>query len=140
MTTVSRTIEIAASPEHCWDALKDFGAIHQRLAAGFIISTNLIANDVREITFATGVVLKERLVGIDDNEMRFAYTVIEDPVGITHHNGSVQIIHGADPTRCNMVWITDVLPDELGEIVGALMDAALAAIKQTLEEGVQLTG
>lgn len=135
MTTVSRTIEIEASAEHCWDALKDFGAIHQRLAAGFVVEANLISDDVRMITFASGVVLKERLVGIDDDAMRFAYAVIEDPVGITHHNGSVQIFHSAEPGHCNMVWITDVLPDELGELVGALMDEGLTAIKQTLEAG-----
>lgn len=140
MTTIRRTIEIAANANDCWEALKDFGAIDKRLAAGFIVKTNLISNDVREITFASGVVLKERLVGIDDNTMRFAYTVIEDPVGITHHNGSVQISHSADPGQCTMVWITDVLPDELAEIVGALMDAALVAIKQTLEEGATLPG
>lgn len=138
MTTITRTIEIAASADHCWDALKDFGAIHLRLAPGFIVKTHLISEGVREITFASGVVLKERLVGIDDNSMRFAYTVIEDPVGITHHNGSVQIIGGADNSHCVMVWIADVLPDELGGIVAALMDEAFPVIKQTLEESAQL--
>lgn len=140
MTTVSRTVEIAASADHCWAAVKDFGAIHQRLAAGFIVEANLVSDDVREITFATGVVLKERLVGIDDDAMRFAYSVIEDPVGITHHNGSVQVIPGADRAHCTIVWITDVLPDELSEIVGALMDTALPAIKQTLEAGAHIPG
>lgn len=134
MTTIIRTVEVAASADHCWDALKDFGAIHQRLAAGFIVKTNLISHDVREITLASDVVLKERLVGLDENSMRLAYTVIEDPVGITHHNGSVQIIRGPDTAHCTILWITDVLPDEMGELVGALMDSALPAIKHTLED------
>lgn len=140
MATVSRVIEIAASANLCWDALKDFGAIHQRLAAGFIVKTQLISNDVRVITLSNDVVLTERLVGVDDNAMRLAYAVIEDPVGITHHNGSVQIIRGPDAAHCTIVWITDVLPHELGELVAGLMDSAVPAIKRTLEEGTSPSG
>lgn len=134
MTTVRRTVEIAASADHCWDALRDFGAIDRRLASGFVVKAELISDDVRVVTLANDVVLTERLVGIDDERMRLAYSVIEDPVGITHHNGSVQILPGADPSHCSIVWITDVLPHEFGDLVGALMDSALPAIKRTLEE------
>lgn len=133
MTSITRSTGIAASADHCWDALRDFGSIDKRLAVGFIVKTQLISNDVREVTLANGVVLKERLVGLDDDAMRLAYTVIDDQVGITHHNGSVQIIGGSDPAHCTILWITDVLPDGLSDLVGALMDTALAAIKQTLE-------
>jgi hypothetical protein len=137
MTTVTRSTAIAASADRCWDALRDFGAIDKRLAVGFIIKTQLISNDVREVSLANGVVLKERLVGLDDDAMRLAYTVIDDQVGITHHNGSVQIIPGADSAHCTILWITDILPDGLSDLVGALMDSALPAIKQTLEGEVR---
>lgn len=133
-------MEIAASADHCWDALKDFGAIDKRLAAGFIVKTELISDDVRVITLSNDVVLKERLVGIDEDTMRLAYAVIEDPVGITHHNGSVQIIRGTNAAHCTLVWIADILPHELGELVGAPMDSGLPPIKQTLEGAVQPSG
>lgn len=133
MTTITRSSAIAASPEHCWDALRDFGAIDTRLAVGFIVTARLLSDDVREVTMANGIVLKERLVGLDDDARRLAYTVIDNGVGITHHNGSVQIVAGADPAQCHILWVTDILPDELSELVGSLMDAALPAIKQSLE-------
>jgi hypothetical protein len=39
------------------------------------------------------------------------------------------------PMSCRFVWAIDVLPDELGDRVGQLMDAGLTAIKSTLEAG-----
>lgn len=46
------------------------------LAAGFIVDCQLPEPDVREVTFSTGAVTEERLVGVDDDAMRLAYTVI----------------------------------------------------------------
>lgn len=36
-------------------------------------------------------------------------------------------------TRCRFVWITDVLPDELAERLGELMDGGMRAMKRALE-------
>ncbi len=53
-------------------------------------------------------------------------------MGSTHHNASVEV-HPDGETRCRFVWVTDVLPDELAERTGALMDRGIAVIKETLE-------
>ena len=53
-------------------------------------------------------------------------------MGSTHHNASVEV-HPDGDARCRFVWITDVLPDELAERAGALMDRGIAVIKEALE-------
>jgi len=49
-----------------------------------------------------------------------------------HYNAVVQVI-AVDDGSGRFGWAIDVLPDELGARVGALMDVGLAAIKTTLE-------
>lgn len=133
MASLVREFGIDARAEDCWDALRDFGAVHQRLAPGFVTRLRLLSPTEREVTFCTGAVATERLVGIDDRSMRLAYTVVDSPLGSTHHNSSAQVIaDGAD--RCRFVWTTDVLPDELGGPIGALMDQGAPVIKKTLED------
>ena len=36
MATICKEILIDAPPEHVWDALRDFGALHERLVPGFV--------------------------------------------------------------------------------------------------------
>jgi Polyketide cyclase / dehydrase and lipid transport len=132
VATVIRKAAIEAPAEHSWAALRDFGALHERLAVGFVTSTTMVSDRDREVTFFTGAVARERLIGIDDEAMRLAYSVVEGPMGATHHNASAQIVPDG-PDRCTFVWITDVLPDELGDRTAGLMDAGLRAMKSALE-------
>jgi hypothetical protein len=134
MSSVTREVGIDASAEDCWDALRDFGAIHERLAPGFVTELRMLSPTEREVTFFSGAMATERLVGIDERSMRLAYTVVDSPLGASHHNASAQVIADG-PDRCRFVWTTDVLPDELGESIGALMDQGAAVIKRALEVG-----
>ena len=131
MATIIRHTVIDVAPADAWAALRDFGAVHERLAAGFVTACTLVAPDVRAITFVNGAAATERLVGVDDDACRLAYSVIESGLGFTHHNGAAQIVDDARGTR--FVWTTDVLPDDVAPTVAELMDAGLAAIKATLE-------
>jgi hypothetical protein len=131
MASICKEILIDAPPEHVWDALRDFGALHQRLVPGFVVAAEL-HGDVRVITFFNGAVAQERLVGTDDDARRLAYTVIDGPFAATHHNASAQVVAAPDG-RSRFVWVTDVLPHELAEPVSALMDRGLVTIKETLE-------
>ena len=40
MTTIRREIPIAASPEAVWSVIQDIGAVHTRLAPGFVVDTS----------------------------------------------------------------------------------------------------
>ena len=112
-----------------WDALRDFNAVHQRLAPGFLTECR-IEGDKRTLTFSNGMVATEQLVGIDERARRLSYTVVGGRAA--HHNASAQVF-AEGPNRTRFVWITDVLPDEVAVPIGAMMDQGVVAMKKALE-------
>lgn len=134
MTSIIRETGIATTPAAAWDALRDFGALHE-LARGFVTSTKLEDDRTRVVTFFNGATAREALIGIDEQARRIAWT-ITDLAGATHHNGSAQILADGDsPGRCRLRWVTDVLPDDVATRLGPMMDAGMVAMKQALESG-----
>jgi Polyketide cyclase / dehydrase and lipid transport len=132
MATIRRTLEISARPVDVWDALVDFGNVDRRVAAGFVRECQGNGHD-RVVTFANGAVARERLVGIDPEARRLAYTVVEGPLGSSHHQASVEVIDSpAGEDRCRLVWITDVLPDSLAERLAQMMDTGAEAMVRCL--------
>ena len=132
MASIRKEISIDARPADVWAALSDFGAVHQRLAPGFVTNTRLEADDIRVVTFVNGAVAREVLVDMDQETRRLVYTVVEGPLGSTHHNATAQVFGDGDG-RSRFVWIADVLPDDVAGTVGALMEQGIGVIKRTLE-------
>lgn len=128
MATIHREILIDAPAEAVWDAVRDVGAAHRRLVPGVLTDTRL-DGDARVVTFANGLVARELIVTIDDERRRLAYASVGGRA--RHHHASMQVLAAGGGAR--LVWITDVLPDELAEPIGALVEAGAAAMKRTLE-------
>lgn len=129
MASVYKEIQIDARPKDVWEAVRDVGAVHQRLVPGIVVDTRF-DGEARVVTFANGMVVRELIVTIDDEVRRFAYASVGGRA--THHNASIQVFaEGEDRTR--LVWITDVLPNELAASIGALVERGAAVMKQTLE-------
>jgi hypothetical protein len=131
MASIYKDTLIDAPAPEVWDALRDFGALHERLVPGFVVATEL-HDDVRTVTFFNGSVARERLIGVDDPTRRLAYSVIDGPLGSSHHNAAAQVFEEPGG-RSRFVWITDVLPDTLAGPTSALMDRGIAVIKETME-------
>ena len=128
MASIHREIVVDAAPEAVWDAVRDVGAIHTRLAREFVLDTRL-EGDTRLVTFAGGVVVRERIVDVDNGRRRLAYSVVEGQP--THHNASIQVF--PEPGgRSRIVWITDLLPNEIAEFIGGMMDQGCTAMMATL--------
>ena len=128
MATINKEIQIHAPPERVGEALRDVGALHTRLAAGFVTDTRTEGN-ARIVTFANGMVVREDIVAVDDAARRVAWAIVGQQ--FHHYNGAAQLFDDANGTR--FVWTTDLLPDELAPNVDEMMTAGIAAIKKTLE-------
>jgi carbon monoxide dehydrogenase subunit G len=129
MASITREVRIAASPEAVWDALRDLGALHTRLAPGFVHDTRL-EDGARTVTFANGVVAKELIVDVDEEARRLVWSAVGGR--LTHHNASAQVFADGDHTR--FVWIADLLPDEMAPAIATMIEHGLAAIQRALEQ------
>jgi hypothetical protein len=129
MATLRRQIAINASAGTVWSALRDFGAVHTRVAPGFLIRLEMDKGD-RIVTFFNGMVARERLVTIDDEDCRLVYSVVEGRP--THYSAAVQVFPEGDG-RSRVVWTIDLLPNDLAPAVGGMMDHATGFMKKTLE-------
>jgi hypothetical protein len=131
MASITKQVLIDAPSDEVWDALRDFGAVHERLAPGFVVDSCLDGG-ARVVTFFNGAVAREVLVAVDDDAHRLVYSVVESPLHSTHDNSSAQVFADADG-RSRFVWIKDVLPDELAPRIDELMEHGIDVVKQTLE-------
>lgn len=129
MASIQKERTIEATPEAVWDALSDWGAIHERLVPGFLVDTKLDGED-RIVTFFNGVVARERLVDRSNDERRLVWSIVDGPY--THHNGAAQVFAVEDGTS-RFVWTADLLPDELGQPTAEMMERGIETAKQTLE-------
>jgi Polyketide cyclase / dehydrase and lipid transport len=130
-STIRQEIVIEAAPEHVWAAVRDVGAVHRRLVPGHVVDTRL-DGDTRILTFPSGGVGRELIVGVDDEARRLAYAVVEGRMPLVHHHASFQVF-GEGASRRRLVWITDVLPHELAAEIRLRVERGAIVMKQTLE-------
>jgi carbon monoxide dehydrogenase subunit G len=129
MATVRKEARIDAPVEEVWDALRDWGAVHERLVPGFVVDARLDGAD-RIVTFFNGTTVKERFVDRDEERRRLVWATVSD--SLAHHNASAQVFDdGAGGTH--FVWIADFLPDEAAATFDQMMERGTAVLKETME-------
>lgn len=129
MASIRRQVVIDAHPDAVWDALRHWDALHERLAPGFVTACRRDGT-ARIVTFASGTVVREEILGCDDEHRRLAWTIVNGPY--THHNGAAEVLAEAGD-RARFVWTADLRPDALAEPTAQAMEQGLAAIKRALE-------
>jgi len=128
MASIRKEVQLSTPPEAAWDAFRDVGAVHTRVAPGFVTDCRMDGPD-RIVTFANGLTARELIVDVDDEARRLAYSARSER--LKHHSASFQVF--AEGAGCRIVWIADVLPHEAAAAVGAMMEQGVAAMRKTLE-------
>lgn len=134
MASITQEIHVNAPVDEVWDAVRDVGNIHKRLVPGFVADCRM-DGDARIVTFANGITVRELIVDLDEKQRRLVWSARGGR--LTHHNASLQVMAEGAGTR--IVWIADLLPNEMGEAIDAMVAAGMKAMKATLEAS-SLTG
>ena len=129
MALLRTEISIPAAPADVWDVIRDFAAGPLRMAPGFVVGCEA-DGDVRVVTFADGVVVRERFVELDDDERRIVYSLIGGSMQPDHDRAEMRVV--AEHGGCRFLWTRDLRPDELGPGVQAAMDRGAEVIGRTL--------
>jgi hypothetical protein len=128
MSSIHKEVLLDVAAERAWAALRDAGNAHH-LFADVLVDAKL-DGDVRTVKFKNGMVVRERIIDIDDQRKRIAYAAEGPP--FTHHSASMQVFAEADG-RSRFVWISDFLPASIAESVAPLVDEGCRALKRNLE-------
>jgi hypothetical protein len=129
MASIRKEIMIDVGVEPAWAALRRVGEPHTLFAP--VLAGAEIDGGIRTVRFANGMVVRERILDIDEENRRVAYAVV-DPQGMTFHHASMQL-EIAGPGRCAFVWITDFLPADAAAALQPLIDQGADALKRNLE-------
>jgi len=128
MASIHREVVVETGPDLVWDAIRDVGAVHERLAPGFVVDTRL-EEGARIVTFGNGVVARELIVDVDEAARRLVWSVVGGRM--THHNASLQVF--TEGAKSRVVWIADLLPNEVGPYIAGMIDQGMAVMKKTME-------
>lgn len=131
MASVRKEFVVKASPDHVWEAVRDVGQVHKRLAPGVLTDARL-EGGARVVTFANGLVVRELIVDLDDEHRRFSYAAVGGRT--SYHHASIQVLADGSES-CRIVWITDLLPAEMAAPIAALVEQGARAMTKTLEAG-----
>jgi carbon monoxide dehydrogenase subunit G len=140
MATIRKTILIDARPETVWSALRDVGALHTRLAPGFVTDVKMEESDgqrARVVTFGNGVVAREIIVSVEEEERRVVWSAVGGRM--THHNAAAQVF-AEGPKGTRFVWTADLLPDAIAPVIEGMIEQGMKAIKAAMERAERGAG
>ncbi len=129
MASIRKEIVVDNTPERVWDALRDVGKVHERVAPGFVVATQM-EEGARVVTFGNGMTARELIVSVDDDTRRVVWAVVGSP-RLSHHNASVQVF--PEGKGCRVVWIADLLPNDAAGDIAGMIEAGMRVMKPTLE-------
>ncbi|PTA42686.1 SRPBCC family protein [Micromonospora sp. RP3T] len=122
---------VDAPARQVWDAVADVGAVHRRLLPGRVADAR-IDGDVRILTMPDGHQVRELILGVDHDLRRMAYAVVEGQrLPLTYHHAAFQVLD--EGPRCRLVWLTDVLPHHMADVVRPRVERGITEMKAALE-------
>lgn len=129
MASIRKEILVQQNAKVAWDAIRDVGSIDKRLVPGFVVACRL-EGDSRYLTFGNGMSIREIIIDVDDASMRHSWSARGEP--FTHHNASIQV-YDLGNNACRLVWIADLMPNEIAPTVSDMIVNGLEIMKRTLE-------
>jgi len=127
MATIWWEQPIAAPAAKAWAALRRVDKAQELFAP--VLTDGVMEDDVRTVTFANGLVVRERIVAIDEQRQRLVYYVLGDM--FEHHSASMQILP-IDDLSCKFLWVSDFLPDERKKGVLSLVEQGARALAENI--------
>jgi mxaD protein len=105
---VVESVEIKASPDKVWAAIRDFDGLnkwHPGFSADQIVSGgNGQVGSVRKLTIKDGPSFTERLTAYDDAKHNYHYRIIESPLPITDYASIISVRPGHGDGMTEVIW------------------------------------
>lgn len=128
MATVRQHIRINRSPDDVWKVVSDAGAISSWFPG---IETSSASGSTRQCSMTGGVAIVEDIVTNDDELRRFQYRIVEGPMPVDYHLGTVDVLDDRDGSL--VIYSTEIEPGYGAEMMSQAFAGALQELKKQLE-------
>lgn len=128
MASIIKDVPLAVSAEKAWTLLRKVSAVHRAFPG--VVTDCVQDGDIRVVTFANGMVARERILGIDETYRRVAYTALGEH--FAHHSASMQVLDDGEG-RSRLFWASDFLPDAMEAKMRPLIEQGCEAFRRTVE-------
>jgi carbon monoxide dehydrogenase subunit G len=119
---------IAKNPDEIWKVLSDFGGLADYMPG---IDSCTVEGDVRTVG-TMGIVVKEQLVELDNDQRRLVYSVVESPMdNMISHLATITV--EAEGSGSHLTWEVAVEPDDLLGLFLPVYEGSVKALKQKFE-------
>ncbi|GAA4041697.1 SRPBCC family protein [Parerythrobacter jejuensis] len=132
MARIVETVTINCNADTAWGAVGDIGGLERSVPQLVTRCAYDEATATRTVTFVNGQTLVEPIVARDDDSMTLVWTA---QGGEWHHHNASMHVSANDDGTSNVCWTADVLPNDQGPTITGIIQAGLAALKETLEKG-----
>ena len=147
--TVTEKVDIKASPDAVWAAVKDFDSL-DKWHPGFskdelVKGKNNVPGAVRKLTIKDGPSFSEELLTFNDKAHSYTYRIVESPLPITGYKSTLTVKGGKDGMT-TVTWVghfkrknaADMPPageDDAGatKLVTGVYQGGLTALKKKVE-------
>jgi Polyketide cyclase / dehydrase and lipid transport len=109
MGSIYQEVHVNASREEVWRKVRDVGNIASLLPS-VLTDSRLVSAGTRTCALVGGGEIVEEILGVDNQQCRVAYRIVQGPRQLSHHSASMQVFADGDGAR--FIWITDFLPDD----------------------------
>jgi hypothetical protein len=128
MATIRLHTHVDAIPRDVWKEVRDPIALVEWMPG--IDGGEMVTDTARKLRMGD-ISIVEEIVTVDDDLMRFQYTITEMPVPIEAHLTTIDVLPDGDGSL--LIIGVNVKPDELAPIIKPAMEGALAGIKNHVE-------
>jgi len=127
--TARREVVIRAAPDDVWRVVGRPDVLHHWFPG---IADCVVEGDVRTVTLATGLALREELITCDPLQRRFQYRITGP--AFAEHLGSIDVV-ALDEGSSLVVYTSDAAPAAMAVVLGGATQAALAELRRQFEAG-----
>jgi Polyketide cyclase / dehydrase and lipid transport len=128
--TIVKRFPVNVPADGAWQRLADIGAINQVMT---FLGAVTVDGDRRSCTLGDLGVLDERILSVDAEHRRVAYTIQSSPLGFEHHSAAMSVTTDIDG-RTMITWITDYAPASLAPQLAPLIEQGVASLTAALNQ------
>lgn len=127
MATVRQHIRIDRPADDVWKVVSDAGAISSWFPG---IDTSSASGSTRQCSMGDTTIVED-IVTNDDELRRFQYRIVEGPMPVDYHLGTIDVLE--DGAGSLVIYSTEIEPGDGAEMMSGGFAGALQELKAQLE-------